>query len=70
MTVLTARASGSRRFGGQFAGEKPGEFIAPHAVVTDSRGDVYVGEVSYTARGQHREAAARGALLQKFKRVA
>ena len=39
------------RFGGQFEGEKPGEFTAPHSVATDSRGDVYVSEVSWTAKG-------------------
>jgi hypothetical protein len=27
---------------------RPGNFIAPHAIAADSRGDVYVGEVSHT----------------------
>ncbi|MBO9354740.1 hypothetical protein GG851_12135 [Bordetella petrii] len=31
------------------AGTRPGAFIAPHGVAVDSRGDIYVGEVSYTA---------------------
>src|ERR1700730_382193 len=31
------------------AGEAPGQFIAPHGLAVDSRGDIYVGEVSYTA---------------------
>jgi hypothetical protein len=29
--------------------EKPSQFIAPHGVAVDSRGDIYVGEVSRTA---------------------
>lgn len=29
-------------------GEEPGQFIAPHGIATDSRGDVYVAEVSNT----------------------
>jgi DNA-binding beta-propeller fold protein YncE len=31
------------------AGNAPGQFISPHGVAVDSRGDVYVGEVSATA---------------------
>lgn len=31
------------------AGIGPGRFIAPHGIAVDSRGDIYVGEVSYTA---------------------
>jgi len=30
------------------AGLEPGQFMAPHGVAVDSRGDIYVGEVSYT----------------------
>ena len=31
------------------AGEGPGQFLSPHGLAVDSRGDLYVGEVSYTA---------------------
>jgi DNA-binding beta-propeller fold protein YncE len=31
------------------AGNDPGQFISPHGIAVDSRGDVYVGEVSATA---------------------
>jgi hypothetical protein len=27
------------------AGSEPGQFISPHAIALDSRGDLYVGEV-------------------------
>ena len=38
------------RFGAAHAGyERPDEFVAPHGMAVDSRGDIYVGEVSYTA---------------------
>src|SRR4051794_8971746 len=36
------------RFGGQHAGLGPAEFVAPHGIAVDSRGDIYVGEVSWT----------------------
>ena len=29
-------------------GLEPGKFIAPHGLALDSKGDIYVGEVSYT----------------------
>lgn len=46
--------SGKRlaRLGDSRAGEGPGQFIAPHGLAVDSRGDIYVGEVSWTAYGQ------------------
>jgi hypothetical protein len=31
------------------AGTEPGTFIAPHTIAIDSRGDLYVGEVSYAS---------------------
>src|SRR5882672_5425543 len=33
---------------GNGPGLEPGKFIAPHGLAIDSRGDIYVGEVSYT----------------------
>jgi hypothetical protein len=39
------------RLGGPRSGEAPGQFIAPHGLAVDSHGDIYVGEVSWTAYG-------------------
>ena len=37
------------RLGGKDGpGLEPGKFIAPHGLALDSKGDIYVGEVSYT----------------------
>ncbi len=36
------------RLGREHAGEALGQFIAPHGVAVDSRGDLYIGEVSNT----------------------
>jgi len=33
-------------------GEGPGQFLAPHGIAVDSRGDIYVGEVSWSVVGQ------------------
>jgi hypothetical protein len=54
------------------AGTGPGQFISPHGLAVDSRGDLYVGEVSYTAWPSHfpdRPAPSRLRSLQKFERV-
>jgi len=40
------------RLGDLHAGTRLDQFIAPHGLATDSRGDLYVGEVSYTAWSQ------------------
>jgi hypothetical protein len=31
------------------AGLAPGQFLSPHGIAADSRGDIYVGQVSVTA---------------------
>ena len=55
------------------SGLPPGQFSAPHGICVDSRGDVYIGEVSWTAwqnytnPGQPVPANLRS--LQKLVRV-
>jgi hypothetical protein len=60
------------RFGDTPAGTEIGKFLAPHGLAVDSRGDVYVGEVSWTAwpqiyPGKPHPANLRS--LQKFEKV-
>jgi DNA-binding beta-propeller fold protein YncE len=40
------------RLGDVYPGEEPGQFTAPHGLAVDSRGDLYVGEVSWSAYGR------------------
>jgi hypothetical protein len=54
------------------AGTGPGQFISPHGLAVDSRGDLYVGEVSYTAWASNfpdQPKPSRIRSLQKFERV-
>ena len=37
------------RIADNIAGTELGKFVAPHGIAIDSHGDIYVGEVSYTA---------------------
>jgi DNA-binding beta-propeller fold protein YncE len=66
VSILGLDGSLRGRFGGRFAGEAPGEFVAPHGVVVDSRGDVYVAEVAFTAKGRHETPPREIRCLQKF----
>jgi len=53
-------------------GDGPGQFISPHGLAVDSRGDLYVGEVAYTAwKNLYPERPVPALLrsLQKFERV-
>ena len=69
VSVLTMKGDLADRVGGQFRGEKPGEFIAPHGCVVDSRGDLYVAEVSWTAQGKTETPPREIRSLQKLTRV-
>lgn len=69
VSVLTMKGDLVERIGGRFPGEKPGEFVAPHACAVDSRGDLYVAEVSWTAVGRHENPPREIRSLQKFARV-
>ena len=50
-----------------------GQFISPHGLAVDSRGDLYVGEVCYTAWSSlfpNQEKPKRIRNLQKYEKVA
>ena len=39
---------GPENLGQDGPGHETGRFLSPHGLAVDSRGDIYVGEVSYT----------------------
>ncbi len=50
-----------------------GQFVSPHGIAVDSRGDIYVGEVAYTAWNSNFPGVPRPQVvrsLQKFEKVA
>ena len=67
--VVAADDGGLSMFGSQEEGEGPGQFIAPHGIAVDSKGDVYVAEVSYTIRGRHLDPPREMRSLSKYARV-
>ena len=56
-------------FGAPEEGEGPGQFIAPHGIAVDSRGDLYVAEVSYTIRGSYMDPPRELRSISKYRRV-
>src|SRR5262249_58966554 len=69
VSMVTLKGELVGRIGGRFAGEKPGEFIAPHGCIVDSRGDLYVAEVSWTAMGRDLKPPREIRSLQKFAKI-
>ena len=49
LSIHTAKGELLARLGDIRAGLEPGQFISPHGIAVDRHGDIYVGEVSYTA---------------------
>ena len=48
ITVMNTKGERLARIGHLGLGEDVGQFIAPHSISVDSRGDIYLGEVSWT----------------------
>ena len=69
VSILSLKGELLGRIGGRFAGEKPGEFVAPHGCAVDSHGDLYVAEVSWTAQGSQEQPPREIRSLQKFERL-
>ena len=57
------------RFGDPEEGEEPGRFIAPHGIAVDSKGDIYVSEVSFTVRGRHMDPPTEPKSLKKLRKL-
>jgi DNA-binding beta-propeller fold protein YncE len=57
------------RLGNKPEGEASGQFIAPHGICIDSRGDIYLGEVSWTHTGSRLNPPRELRSLQKLARV-
>ena len=74
LSFVDAKGKLIARLGGEDGpGLEPGKFIAPHGLAIDSRGDIYVGEVSYTEFPRlfpEEKVAWRMRSLQKLEKLA
>jgi len=49
LTIVDRKGRTIQRLGGEAGpGQEPGKFLSPHGLAVDSKGSIYVGEVSYT----------------------
>lgn len=66
VSVFDAKRSLIARWGGGENPTAPGDFFAPHGICADSRGDVYVTEVTWSAGGSRGLVPPDCHALQKF----
>ncbi len=69
VSILSPTGQLLARFGDPEEGEGPGQFIAPHGIAVDSRGDIYVGEVAFSIRGRLMDPPRELKSLKKLVRV-
>ena len=69
VSIYSAKGELLARLGNRPAGLEPGQFISPHGLAVDSRGDIYVGEVSFTNWGRRGPIPPGLRSLQKLHRL-
>ena len=69
VSIYTPQGELITRLGAPLPGESPEQFLWPHSIATDSRGDVYVAEVSYVEVGSRLDPPREMVSLRKWRRV-
>jgi streptogramin lyase len=69
VTVMDMKGAVLARFGHEGERTAPGNFIAPHGICADSRGDIYVTEVTQTFGVGRGNVPVGSHMFQKFARV-
>ena len=69
LTVMNTKGEVLARVGRESYGEQTGRFYSPHGIAVDSKGDVYVAEVSWSDYGQHMDPPRELRSMQKLVRV-
>ncbi|MCI0703345.1 MAG: peptidyl-alpha-hydroxyglycine alpha-amidating lyase family protein [Planctomycetia bacterium] len=67
ISIFDAKRNLIARWGGGENPTEPGDFFAPHDICVDSRGDVYVAEVTWSAGGNRGLVTPGCHALQKFE---
>jgi len=68
VSILDKSGNVVARVGDLPVGVGPGQFIAPHGIAVDARGDIYVAEVSFSAYGTRLDPPREVRTLQKLVR--
>ncbi len=69
VTIFNTTGEVQARLSENPSGEEPGRFYAPHALAVDSRGDIYVAEVSFAEYGRHMDPPTDLRSFQKLVKV-
>ena len=68
VSILNAEGEVLARVGDQTYGDEPGRFYSPHGIAFDSRGDIYVAEVSWSDYGRRMDPPKELRSMQKLVR--
>ena len=66
VTIFDTQGNVQAKLGRKSYGDQPGRFYAPHGISVDSRGDIYVAEVSWAEYGMHMDPPKVLRSLQKL----
>ena len=69
VTLMSTKGKVLARIGRESYGEQAGRFYSPHGIAVDSKGDIYVAEVSWSDYGQNMEPPGDLRSMQKLVRV-
>lgn len=69
VSIYTPKGELVNRIGAPLPGEAPDQFLWPHSIAVDSRGDIYVAEVSYVEVGARQDPPREMVSLRKWRRV-
>ena len=69
ISVLDKNGRIIARIGEQPIGLAAGEFVAPHGISLDSKGNIYVGEVSWSAYGNNFDPPKKVRTIQKLTKI-
>ena len=69
VTIFDTQGNVQAKLGRESYGDQPGRFYAPHGISVDSRGDIYVAEVSWAEYGMHMDPPKVLRSFQKLVKV-
>ncbi len=69
LTVMDTNGNVLARIGRESYGDQVGRFYSPHGIALDSKGDIYVAEVSWSDYGRHMNPPKELRLMQKLVKI-
>ena len=69
VTVMDTNGNVLARIGRESYGDQVGRFYSPHGIALDSKGDIYVAEVSWSDYGRHMNPPKELRLMQKLVKI-